>query len=163
MSDDLIALATRLGELSSRRHEMVSTAESCTGGWIAKVITDIAGSSAWFDRGFVTYSNEAKQQMLGVREQTLLTFGAVSDATVSEMARGALTQSNASLSVAVSGVAGPGGGTPEKPVGTVWLAWALRGGKLLTDHERFDGDRDAVRRQTVERALRGLLSLTESM
>lgn len=162
MSAELTALATRLGEQLTNRQEMLATAESCTGGWIAKEITDIPGSSAWFDRGFVTYSNAAKQQMVGVSKQTLLAHGAVSEATVREMALGALTNSAASLSVAVSGVAGPGGGTPEKPVGTVWLAWAVKGGKLLTECQLFGGDRAAVRHQTVEQALRGLLALCKA-
>lgn len=162
MSEELTALATRLGEQLMKHQVTLATAESCTGGWIAKEITDIPGSSAWFDRGFVTYSNAAKQQMVGVREQTLQAHGAVSEATVREMASGALANSNASLSVAVSGVAGPSGGTPEKPVGTVWLAWAVKGGKLLTERQLFGGDRDAVRHQTVARALRGLLALSKA-
>lgn len=163
MSGELSALATRLGEQLMVRHATLVTAESCTGGWIAKVVTDIPGSSAWFDRGFITYSNAAKQQMLGVREDTLSTHGAVSEATVREMAQGTLANSSASLGVAVSGVAGPGGGTPEKPVGTVWLAWAARGGALLTEQRLFDGDRQAVRRQAVARALQGLLTLADAL
>ena len=163
MAAQLNALAAELGEQLMNRQATLVTAESCTGGWIAKVLTDIPGSSAWFDRGFVTYSNAAKQQMLGVREQTLSTQGAVSAATVSEMAKGALAHSDAALSVAVSGVAGPGGGTPEKPVGTVWLAWSVRGGKLLTECRLFSGDRTAVRRQTVERSLHVLLALAKAL
>lgn len=133
------------------------TAESCTGGWIAKVLTDRAGSSAWFDRGFVTYSNASKQDMLGVLPETLESHGAVSRETVLEMAGGALANSAAQLSVAVSGIAGPGGATPGKPVGTVWLAWgAPEGVEAVCEH--FSGERDHVRIQTVERALRGLLA-----
>ena len=161
MSAELTMLASQLGEQLMKRQVMVATAESCTGGWIAKKITDVPGSSAWFDRGFVTYSNAAKRQMVGVSAQTLQAHGAVSEATVREMARGALTNSRASLSVAVSGIAGPGGGTPEKPVGTVWLAWAVKGGRLLAERHMYGGDRDAVRRQTVVRALQGLLALLE--
>ena len=138
---------------------MVTTAESCTAGWVAKVITDIAGSSSWFDRGFVTYSNAAKQEMLAVRVETLAHFGAVSKETVVEMARGALQYSRAGISVAISGVAGPGGDTPEKPVGTVWFAWALGAGGEWTAKEWFPGSRVAVRRQAVVRALQGLLNV----
>lgn len=135
---------------------MACTAESCTGGAIAAAMTDLAGSSAWFDRGFVTYSNEAKQDMLGVHEGTLARYGAVSRETVHEMAAGALARSRADLSVAVSGIAGPDGGTPEKPVGTVWIAWAGPDG-VEAVCESFAGDRAAVREATVTRALEGLL------
>lgn len=139
-----------------QRQWSVVCAESCTGGGIAAALTDIAGSSGWFDRGFVTYSNDAKRAMLGVTAKTLLAHGAVSRETVMEMARGALQHSRADLAVAVSGVAGPGGGSPTKPVGTVWLAWA--GPDFLEAvMERFDGDRAAVRAAAVDAALRGLL------
>lgn len=148
-------LVTRLIELDLK----MSTAESCTGGWIAKTVTDIVGSSACFDRGFVTYSNESKQELLGVRAETLSVHGAVSEATVREMSQGALTHSRAAVSVAVSGIAGPGGGTPEKPVGTVWLAWAREEGPVIARCERFSGDREAVRRRAVAVALQGLLDL----
>ncbi len=137
----------------------VATAESCTGGWIAKSLTDVAGSSACFGYGIVSYSNAAKESLLGVTADTLATLGAVSEETVIEMAEGALRVSGADLSVAVSGIAGPDGGTDDKPVGTVWFAFSVRdGGKVDTaaELERFDGDRDAVRRQTVEYALAGL-------
>ncbi len=137
----------------------MSAAESCTGGWIAKSVTDIAGSSACFDRGFVTYSNEAKQELLGVTAETLDAHGAVSEATVREMALGALAHSRAAVTVAVSGIAGPGGGTPEKPVGTVWFAWVREGGAVNARCERFSGDRAAVRRQAVAVGLQGLLDL----
>ncbi|MDQ2696486.1 MAG: nicotinamide-nucleotide amidohydrolase family protein, partial [Pseudomonadota bacterium] len=135
------------------------TAESCTGGWIAKVITDVAGSSAWFERGFVTYSNAAKAELLGVAEATLGGHGAVSGETVAAMAAGALSYSRADLAVAVSGVAGPDGGSPGKPVGTVWLAWAVRGGGCRTRRYVFAGDREAVRRQAVLAALEGILDV----
>ena len=134
----------------------VATAESCTGGWIAKSLTDVAGSSACFGYGIVSYSNAAKESLLGVAADTLASCGAVSEETVIEMAEGALRVSDADLSVAVSGVAGPDGGTDDKPVGTVWFAFSVRdGGNVDTaaEVERFDGDRDAVRRQTVEYAL----------
>ena len=135
------------------------TAESCTGGWIAKVVTDIPGSSDWFDCGMATYSYEAKQAMLGVRPETLEFHGAVSRECVVEMVSGALVHSGATVAVAVTGIAGPTGGTPDKPVGTVWIAWKRRGGYPIAEKFTFDGDRDAVRRQTVVAALHGLEAL----
>lgn len=155
--DDLDALATRLGERLMARGLILATAESCTGGWIAKCVTDVPGSSAWFERGFVTYHNRAKVEMLEVSATTLREHGAVSEAVVREMAEGALAHSGAQLAVAVSGVAGPGGGSDEKPVGTVWLAWAMVGANTRVQRYRFDGDREAVRRQAVAAALHGLL------
>lgn len=137
----------------------LATAESCTGGWIAKAITDVPGSSAVLGFGLVSYSNAAKESLLGVRPETLSAEGAVSEAVVREMAEGALALSGAEFAVAVSGIAGPGGGTADKPVGTVWFAWARRaGGKPATEAalERFEGDRDAVRRASVRVALEGL-------
>jgi nicotinamide-nucleotide amidase len=154
---DLEKLVVQLGDFLQQRHWRVATAESCTGGWIAKCLTDIAGSSAWFDRGFVTYSNASKQELLDVDAATLEEAGAVSEATVRAMAQGALARSDADLAVAVSGIAGPGGGRPGKPVGTVCFAWAGRGGWLRVTTERFAGERAAVRRQAVAHALRGLL------
>lgn len=148
-----------IGELAARLQERgwwLTCAESCTGGGIAAALTDVAGSSAWFDRGFVTYSNQAKVEMLGVETRTLERYGAVSRETVCEMAQGALEFSRAQLSVAVSGIAGPGGGTPGRPVGTVWLAWASENG-VETRREVFGGDRQAVRKATVDCALAGLL------
>lgn len=136
---------------------MLTTAESCTGGWIAKVCTDLAGSSAWFERGFVTYSNAAKQDMLGVQAATLEQHGAVSEAVVAEMASGALQHSRAQIAVAVSGIAGPSGGTPTKPVGMVCFGWAVQGGAVHTETCYFQGDRDAVRQQAVQYALEGVL------
>ena len=140
---------------------MLVTAESCTGGWVAQELTAIAGSSSWFDRGFVTYSNEAKQEMLGVRAETLATHGAVSEETAAEMARGALEKSRGTLSLAVTGIAGPSGGTPAKPVGTVCFAWATKGRAPRAQTRRFEGDREAVRRQSVEHALAGVLELLD--
>ncbi|MBL7250101.1 CinA family protein [Alcanivorax marinus] len=134
----------------------VATAESCTGGGIAQALTEVAGSSDWFERGFVTYSNDAKMEMLGVAAATLERHGAVSEATVLEMARGALARSRADLSVAVSGVAGPGGGTDDKPVGTVWIGWAQTPGWSRAERFHFPGDRSAVRRATIVAALEGL-------
>lgn len=152
-------LATELGLALSQRGWLAATAESCTGGGVATAITDIAGSSGWFDRGFVTYTNEAKQQMLGVSDQSLREQGAVSEAVVLEMARGALANSSAAISVAISGIAGPGGATEDKPVGTVWFAWADRSGRHHSLLARFDGDRRQVRQQAVRQALAGLLTL----
>ncbi len=156
---DLRRLAEALGARLLDARGMLVTAESCSGGWIAKTVTDIAGSSAWFDCGMVTYSYEAKQRLLGVRPQTLETFGAVSQETALEMVSGALANSGASLAVAVTGIAGPGGGSADKPVGSVWIGWKARGGYARTELFGFDGDREAVRRQTVAAALRGLLDL----
>jgi nicotinamide-nucleotide amidase len=151
-------LATRLGGLLQARGWHVSTAESCTGGLVAGAITDVAGSSGWFERGFVTYSNEAKMDMLGVRAETLAAHGAVSEATAREMAAGALARSAADLVTAVTGIAGPSGGSPEKPVGLVCFAWACRGGAVVSGTRRFGGDRAAVREAAVAVALDGLIA-----
>ena len=160
MSDDAISLKRdQLASRLTRQGLQLAAAESCTGGWLAKVCTDAAGSSAWFERGFVTYSNLAKQQMLGVSEQTLQQNGAVSEAVVVEMVTGALRHSGAQLAVAISGVAGPGGGSGDKPVGTVWFAWKRELMPAVAGVFHFDGDRDAVRRQAVAQALQGLLDL----
>lgn len=148
--------ARSVAELLLARGQTMVTAESCTGGWIAKVLTDVAGSSAWFECGVVAYSYEAKEALLGVRPQTLERTGAVSQETVIEMVSGALARYGASVAVAVTGVAGPSGGTPDKPVGTVWIAWKRRGGYARAELFHFDGDRDAVRRQTVRAALDGV-------
>ncbi|HRP22394.1 MAG TPA: nicotinamide-nucleotide amidohydrolase family protein [Thauera sp.] len=157
---ELDALAQRVGRTLAAHGWRLATAESCTGGWVAEAVTAISGSSAWFDRGFVTYSNEAKMDMLGVSARTLGEHGAVSEATVVEMAAGALSRSLADVAVAVSGVAGPSGGTAAKPVGMVCLAWAARDGvsRVLTAH--FDGEREAVRRQAVIHALEGVIAVT---
>lgn len=153
---ELRQLAQQLGERLRDAREHLVTAESCTGGWIAKCMTDIAGSSDWFDCGLVAYSYEAKQALLGVRPQTLETCGAVSRETVIEMVSGALVNSGASVAVAVTGIAGPGGGSADKPVGTVWVGWKRRRGYAHAKMFHFDGDREAVRRQTVAAALRGV-------
>ncbi|MDH5301817.1 MAG: nicotinamide-nucleotide amidohydrolase family protein [Gammaproteobacteria bacterium] len=154
---DLIRLAEQLGARLQQRGWMLSAAESCTGGWVAKVVTDVAGSSGWFDRGFVTYSNDAKTEMLGVPVRVFKEHGAVSEACVRAMALGSLARSRSQLAVAISGIAGPGGGSAEKPVGTVWMAWAIAGRcEALKCH--FPGEREQVRRAAVEQALRGLLA-----
>lgn len=152
----LAQLAHDTGRRLQASRDMLVTAESCTGGWIAKVVTDVAGSSAWFDCGMAVYSYEAKQALLGVRPQTLEEHGAVSRETAIEMVSGALVHSGATVAVAVTGIAGPGGGTGDKPVGTVWIAWKRRGGYPQAEVFHFDGDRDAVRRRTVAEALHGL-------
>ena len=151
---DLLAQATGARLLAMR--QMLVTAESCTGGWIAKCMTDVPGSSTWFDCGMAAYSYEAKQALLGVRPQTLEVHGAVSRECVVEMVSGALVHSGATIAVAVTGIAGPGGGSPDKPVGTVWIGWKRRGGYADAKVFHFEGNRDAVRRQTVAAALRGL-------
>lgn len=147
----------RLAEALLARGWMLATAESCTGGWIAKRITDRPGSSRWFERGLVTYGNSAKTDLLGVPAALLAVDGAVSEATVRAMVAGLLARSPVQAALAVSGVAGPEGGTAEKPVGLVWIAWGLRGAEPVARAFRFAGDRDAVRRQAVEAALGGLL------
>ena len=154
---ELAALSVAVGRALAARGLLLATAESCTGGWIAEVVTATAGSSAWFERGFVTYSNAAKEDMLGVRAQTLASHGAVSEATVCEMVRGALAASRAQVALAVSGIAGPGGGSAHKPVGTVCFAWGLAGGIPHSATCHFAGDRSAVRQQAVRHALIGLL------
>ncbi|ELD1609608.1 nicotinamide-nucleotide amidase [Escherichia coli] len=153
---ELMQLSEQVGQALKARGATVTTAESCTGGWVAKVITDIAGSSAWFERGFVTYSNEAKAQMIGVREETLAQHGAVSEPVVVEMAIGALKAARADYAVSISGIAGPDGGSEEKPAGTVWFAFATARGEGITRRECFSGDRDAVRRQATAYALQTL-------
>jgi nicotinamide-nucleotide amidase len=155
----LVQLATELGAALVVRDWRVATAESCTGGGVAAAITTVPGSSAWFEYGLVTYANEAKVSLLGVGEGTLATQGAVSEAVVLEMVSGALSVSGAELAVAVSGVAGPDGGSREKPVGTVWLAWGLANGWRRAECFYFDGDRAGVRRQAVVAALRELLDI----
>jgi len=161
MDADLVALSAAVATAAlapcRQRRLLIATAESCTGGWAAQVITHTAGSSAWFERGFVTYSNEAKIDMLGVRAETLEKFGAVSQETAVEMAEGALNNSNALISLAITGIAGPTGGSPGKPVGTVCFAWCRLGEKAVAETAVFAGDREAIRRQAVIHALRGLL------
>lgn len=154
--EQLDALARRLGEALRARRWRVASAESCTGGWLAKCLTDVPGSSAWFGWGFVSYANEAKTGMLGVPAALIAEHGAVSEAVVRAMAEGARKRSGAELAVAISGIAGPHGESPSKPVGTVWIAWAGPAG-TRAEHEVFAGDREAVRRQGVAHALHGLL------
>jgi nicotinamide-nucleotide amidase len=156
---EITRLARALGRACKRRRVEIATAESCTGGGVAEAITRISGSSAWFERGFVTYSNIAKKEMLGVSQRTLARHGAVSEPVALEMAAGALEHSDADVSVAITGVAGPTGGTRAKPVGLVWLAWGVRGGEMRALRFRFRGGRAAVRRASVGAALRGLADL----
>ncbi len=178
MNDKTLSdLAARLGTALKGRGLMLATAESCTGGWVGQAVTAISGSSDWYDRGFITYSNLAKQEMLGVSADTLAQSGAVSEQTAREMAVGALDHSRSQISLAITGVAGPSGGTPNNPVGTVCFAWATRipgaapegvGSALAapttgTARRRFEGDRDAVRRQAVQFAMLGVLELVDGL
>jgi nicotinamide-nucleotide amidase len=156
--NELEMLSAELGQRLLARGEWLTAAESCTGGWLAQSVTAIAGSSGWFDRGFVTYSNAAKVEMLGVPETTLERHGAVSEATARAMAQGALIHSHADWAVAITGIAGPAGGSPEKPVGTVCFAWAGKGAGCVAELCYFVGDRAAVREQSVQHALHGLLA-----
>lgn len=170
MDKILYSLAERVGQALNSKGIYLATAESCTGGWLSKIVTDIPGSSSWFDCGFVVYNREAKQQMLRVPAALIDANGEVSEQTVEAMAEGAIAQSRAAVTVAISGIAGPGGGSEAKPVGTVCLAWCIadrvagvmRNSKTTSCREQFSGDREAVRRQAVERALQGLLDLVEN-
>ena len=155
---ELNALSASLAKLLLKQQKLLSVAESCTGGWLAKSLTDLAGSSRWFERGFVTYSNAAKREMLGVAAQTLAEHGAVSEAVVREMAGGALQHSAADIAVAISGIAGPGGAAPGKPVGTVCFGVATSSG-IQSDTQYFEGDREAVRQQAVGHALQRLIDV----
>ncbi len=159
MDQELFDLAARVGHALKARGLMLATAESCTGGWVSECVTMVPGSSEWFERGFVTYTNVAKQEMLGVAQSTLDQHGAVSERTASEMVLGALARSHAEVALAVSGVAGPTGGTPQKPVGMVCLAWGQPGGEPVARTLHLHGDREAVRRQSVIWALEGVLDL----
>ena len=154
--DDLYEEVYQLGRRLREQGIWLCTAESCTGGWLGKVLTDVKGSSHWYERGFITYTNQAKHDMLGVSKQTLEEFGAVSEPTVLQMAQGALDHSRADISVAITGIAGPGGATADKPVGTVWFAWATNRDFIHSERHRFNGDREQVRRQAVQCALLGL-------
>lgn len=154
-------LVQQTAHLLQAKRWMLATAESCTGGMIAAACTDLAGSSVWFERGFVTYSNEAKTDLLGVDASLIATQGAVSQAVVEAMAAGAVARSKAQVSVAVTGVAGPGGGTPDKPVGTVWFGWSV-GGQIRSERRQFDGDRAEVRAATVQHALQTLVLMLQS-
>ena len=159
MANEMVADSCRqLAALLLQRQLKLATAESCTGGMIAAACTDLAGSSEWFERGLVTYSNEAKNEMLGVDAALIATHGAVSEPVACAMAAGALQHSRAQVSVAVTGIAGPGGGSDAKPVGTVWFAWALPG-RVTSEVRRFDGDRAAVRNAAVQHALTRLNAL----
>jgi nicotinamide-nucleotide amidase len=162
MDHELATLSARLGEALTARGWALATAESCTGGWIAETVTASAGSSAWFERGFVTYSNESKVELLGVAPGTLARHGAVSEETACEMAAGALTHGHGDIAVAVTGIAGPGGGSADKPVGTVCLAWCQRHGDLFVETRHFPGDRETIRRQIVIAALERLIALAAS-
>ena len=159
MDNLLYKLAADVGAALKARGLALATAESCTGGWIGEAVTAVPGSSDWYERGFITYTNVAKREMLGVAADTLEKSGAVSEAAVKAMVTGALAHSHAQIAVAVSGVAGPSGGTPAKPVGTVCIAWGRRDGAPFAETHHFAGDREAVRRQSVERALTGVLAL----
>ena len=164
-NQDITQIVEQLAESLIQNNKRLTVAESCTGGWVAKVLTDLAGSSVWFERGFVTYSNEAKQEMLGVNTSTLETHGAVSQETVNEMALGALKNSHADFSLSVSGIAGPGGGSTEKPVGLVWFSWAVKENDrlniLASEKQVFNGDRESVREQAIEYVLTELVKFIE--
>jgi nicotinamide-nucleotide amidase len=156
---DTAALVARAAELLQQKRWMLATAESCTGGLIAGACTEVPGSSAWFERGFVSYSNAAKTELLGVDAALIAAEGAVSEPVARAMAIGALARSHAQAAVAVTGVAGPTGGTAEKPVGTVWFGWSLAGQPIRTERRRFEGDRATVRAATVHHALQTLVQL----
>jgi nicotinamide-nucleotide amidase len=156
VTSDIVDLAMRVGRALEARKLMLCTAESCTGGGVAQAITEIAGSSGWFDRGFVTYSNAAKSDMLGVPSALIVQAGAVSEEVATAMAQGALANSGAQFALSTTGIAGPGGAVPGKPVGTVWFAWS-NGDRTLTERQVFPGDRQAVREQAVRHALDGVL------
>jgi nicotinamide-nucleotide amidase len=158
----LYDLAERAGRALMRRGLMLVTAESCTGGWIAEAVTSVPGSSEWFERGFVTYTYVSKREMVGVRGETLEKHGAVSEPVVREMATGAIEHSHAQVAIAVSGVAGPSGGSPDKPVGTVCFAWEIKDGAEKVETRRFRGDREAVRRESVVHALEVMIELIDS-
>jgi nicotinamide-nucleotide amidase len=157
--EELHQLAVELGDKLRARGWMLATAESCTGGWVGQLLTSLPGSSHWYERGFITYANAAKVEMLGVSPDTLETHGAVSETTAMEMAVGALRHSHAQAALAISGIAGPGGGTPQKPVGLVCYGWALADGTVLSSTCRLDGDREEIRSRAVAAALRGLIEL----
>jgi nicotinamide-nucleotide amidase len=159
---DLERLALRVGERLEKEKQKLVTAESCTGGWVAQVVTSVAGSSAWFERGFVTYSNDAKHEALGVPLAVLEKHGAVSEETAREMALGALARSKGTLALSITGIAGPAGGSATKPVGTVCFGWARRGGEPLAQTRVFQGDRESVRRQSVVHSLEKVLELLDA-
>ena len=156
---ELQQLAVQLSDKLLARGWMVATAESCTGGWVAQLLTSLPGSSAWYERGFITYANAAKTEMLGVPVATLETFGAVSEETACAMATGALAHSHAQASLAITGIAGPGGGTLQKPVGMVCYGWAFTDGTVISSNCRLSGDREEIRSRAAAAALRGLIDL----
>jgi nicotinamide-nucleotide amidase len=160
--EELHQLAGELGEQLKDRGWMLATAESCTGGWVGQLVTALPGSSQWYERGFITYANAAKIEMLGVPAGTLESFGAVSEETASAMAAGALSHSHAQAALAISGIAGPGGGTRQKPVGLVCYGWALADGTVMSSTCRLDGDREEIRSRAVAAALRGLIELIDA-
>jgi nicotinamide-nucleotide amidase len=157
--EELHQLATELGDKLIARGWMLATAESCTGGWVGQLLTSLPGSSQWYERGFITYANAAKIEMLGVPAEAIDEHGAVSEETASAMAAGALTHSHAQATLAISGIAGPGGGTPQKPVGLVCYGWALEDGTVMSSTCRLDGDREEIRSRAVAAAMRGLIEL----
>lgn len=157
--EELHQLASELGDKLTTRGWMLATAESCTGGWVGQLVTAIPGCSSWYERGFITYANDAKIEMLGVPPEILAMHGAVSEETASAMAAGALAHSHAQAALAISGIAGPGGGTPQKPVGLVCYGWALADGTVMSSTCRLDGDREEIRSRAVAAALRGLIDL----
>jgi nicotinamide-nucleotide amidase len=157
--EELHQLSIKLGDRLHARGWTLATAESCTGGWVAQLLTALPGCSQWFERGFITYSNAAKQEMLGVPKETLATYGAVSEETASAMATGALAHSHAQAALAITGIAGPDGGTPQKPVGLVCYGWALADGTTMSSTCRLDGDREEIRSRATAAALRGLIDL----
>ena len=157
--EELHQLAVELADRLCARGWMLATDESCTGGWVGQLLTSLPGSSQWYERGFITYANAAKVEMLGVPEATLATHGAVSEQTASAMAAGALKHSHTQAALAISGIAGPGGGTPQKPVGLVCYGWALADGTVMSSTCRLDGDREEIRSRAVAAALRGLIEL----
>ncbi|WP_305908270.1 CinA family protein [Methylomarinum sp. Ch1-1] len=159
MDIEIFALAEQLGAVLESKGVMIAVAESCTGGGICQVITEVPGSSAWFDRGFVTYSNDAKKDLLGVKQASLEQFGAVSQQVATEMAAGALQHSLADITVAVTGLAGPGGATLDKPVGTVFIAWKHKSREGRCERFLFSGSRAEIRQQTIKMALKGCLEL----
>lgn len=156
---DIYELAVQAGQCLAQRGWMLVTAESCTGGWVGQAVTAVSGSSAWYERGYITYSNTAKCEMLGVQQAILDRHGAVSPQTAQEMAIGALNRSHAQISVSITGIAGPDGGTATKPIGMVCFAWAARGGLVQQETRYFTGNREAIRRQAVATALQGILRL----
>lgn len=155
-------LSSKLADVLIEKKLTLTVAESCTGGWLAKILTDVPGSSAWFERGFVTYSNQAKQEMLGVPKRIIDHYGAVSYECAKAMAKGALKHSQADIALSITGIAGPEGGTKQKPVGLVWFAWSCKQGGTLVRRYRFSGDREMVRHHAVYYALETLLSFLDT-